>query len=247
MFAITAKELRSLFVTPLAWVLLGIMQLILAWIFLIQLEGFMQVQPKLLGRADAPGLTDLIAAPLLETAATLLMLLTPLLTMRLISSELRSGTIDLLLSAPLSITRIVLGKYLTLLAFFFIAIVLTALMPLSLLIGANLDLGRLAAGLTGLFLLLALFGATGLFLSSMTRQPAVAATATYGLLLFLSILPQAGGEAVSPLFAWLSPSSHLRVLLSGLVQTSDLAYFLLLTAALLALAIRRLDSRRTAE
>ena len=247
MRAIFLRELRSLFLSPLAWVLLGVMQLILAWLFLVQLEQFLQVQPRLAGLAAAPGVTDLMAIPLLDSASLIMMLLIPLLSMRLFSEEYRNNTFRLLLSAPVSLTRIVLGKYLALAAVLLIMLLFTALMPLSLLSGSELDLGKLAAGLLGLALELALFGAIGLFLSSLTERPAVAAAGTYGLLLFLWILNMAAGSEGegSALFSWLSPVTHFRGLLSGLVQSSDLAYFLLLIAAFLILTVHRLEGRRS--
>jgi ABC-2 type transport system permease protein len=243
---IAGRELKSLFLSPLAWALLAVLQFILAWSFLVQIEGFQSVQPRLLGLEGAPGLTDLVATPLLGTAAGLMLLLIPLLSMRLISEEYRSGSFALLLSSPLSMTQIVLGKYLGLLGFLGFMLLLTAAMPLSLLIGGALDLGKLAAGFLGLGLLLATIGAIGLFISTLTPQPAVAAVGTYGLVLFLWVINLAAGAdgTGSTLFAWLSLTSHFDRLTSGLVRASDLAYYLLLITLFLALAIRRLDSRR---
>jgi ABC-2 type transport system permease protein len=247
MLAILRRELRSLFLSPLAWALFGVMQLLLAWLFLVQLEQYLELQPRLGALAAAPGVTDLVAAPLLDSAAVITMLLLPLLSMRLFSEEYRSNTFSLLLAAPVSLTRIVLGKYLALLVPLWIMLLLAVLMPLSLLLGGSLDLGKLAAGVLGLALQLAAFGAIGLFLSSLTARPAVAAVSTYGLLLFLGMLQltadaKTGGSA---LFAWLSPAGHFQQLLSGLVRSGDLCYFLLLIAISLILTIHRLESRRT--
>jgi len=246
MLAIAARELRSIFLSPLAWVLLCVVQFILAWLFLVQVENFMQIQPRLAGLAGAPGVTDLVAAPLLNAASVFIMLLIPLLSMRLLSEEYRRGTFSLLLSAPLSITSIVLGKYLALLAFLGIVLLLTAAMPLSLLVGTDLDLGKLASGLLGLLLALGGFAAIGLFFSSLTSSPTVAATGSYGLLLFLLVIDLASGAegTGSTLFFWLSPVNHLQQLFLGLVTSSDLIYFLLLIATFLILAIRRLESHR---
>lgn len=243
---IAGRELRSLFLSPLAWSLLAVTQFILAWSFLVQIEGFQAVQPRLLGLEGAPGLTDLVATPLLGTAAGVMLLLIPLLSMRLISEEYRSGSFALLLSSPISMTQIVLGKYLGLLGLLAIMLLLTAAMPLSLFIGGSLDLGKLAAGLLGLGLLLAAISAIGLFVSTLTPQPAVAAVGTYGLVLFLWMINLATGAdgAGSTLFAWLSLTTHFERLASGLVRGSDLAYYLLLIITFLLLAIRRLDSCR---
>lgn len=244
---VAGRELRALFLSPLAWSLLGVAMLLLAWLFLVQIEGFMRLQPKLVAGASELGVTDLVVAPLFDTGAMILLLLTPLLTMRLLCDEYRSGTIRLLLSAPLSSSRIVLGKYLAALGVFGLLLLLVALMPLSLLLGGSLDMGRLIAALFGLGLLLACYAAIGLWLSSLTEQPAVAAIGTYGGLLFLWMVNLTGSGEQSRLFEWLSLSSHYRPFLDGLVRSSDIAYFLLLIGGSLVMTIHRLERRRRGE
>lgn len=245
MRAIILRELQSMFLSPLAWVLLAVVQFILAWIFLIQMDEFMQIQPRLVKLASAPGITDLVATPLISTAALIIMFFIPLMSMRLLSDEYRNGTYTLLASAPISKSSIALGKYLALLIFLLIILALTAAMPLSLLLGGSLDLGKLWAGLLGLGLTLALFAAIGLFFSSITSRPSVAATGTYGLLLFLWLINMASGAdgEGSALFAWISPISHLQKMLSGLISSADLIYFFLFTASFLALSIKQLNGR----
>ncbi|MEW8014869.1 MAG: ABC transporter permease subunit [Candidatus Sedimenticola endophacoides] len=245
--SIARRELRALFHSPLVWVLAGVLQLLGAWLFLVQMEEYLQVQSRLATLENPPGVTDLVLTPLLEALAGLALLVVPLLTMRTLSEEFRDGTIDLLLSSPLRMGQIVLGTYLALLS---LLSLLLALMPLSLLLGCEIDTGRLASGLLGLLLLLGCCAGIGIYLSSLsilsslTRQPAVAAISTYGALLFLWIVNLAGGEGGGPLFDWLSLSSHYRRLLDGLVFSSDIAYYLLVTGVSLTLAGRRLESRR---
>ena len=243
---IAARELRGLFLSPLAWTLLAVTQALLAWIFIILVNDFQNAQGRLAGLEHAPGVTDLVVAPLFRVAAWALLLLTPLLTMRLFSEERRTGTLDLLLSAPASASEIVLGKYLGVLTFLMSMVALTALMPLALLARAALDVGKLLAGLLGLSLLAASCAAAGLYLSSLTSQPLAAATATLGLLLAFWIVDAAGAGqgAVSPVFAYLSLPRHNDALLLGLVRSEDVAYYLLFGAAFLGLAIRRLDNLR---
>ncbi|MDX1513367.1 MAG: ABC transporter permease subunit [Gammaproteobacteria bacterium] len=244
MLLIAGRELRSMFASPLAWTVLAVVQVILAYVFLIRIEAFVQLQPRLPLVPNAPGLTALVVAPLFQTAGGVLMTVAPLLTMRLISEELRSGTFTLLMSSPLTITQIVVGKFLAVVAFFCVAIAVIALMPLLLLLGGDLDLGLFAACLLSLFLLLASFSAAGLYMSSLTSQPAVAAVSTFGLLLLLWLLDWAGaggGSGTSALFSYLSISSHSNALLRGEFDTRDLAYFALFVLSFLSLAIRRLD------
>ena len=245
-FTIAARELRSLFLSPLAWSVLAVVQFILAYLFLAQVDNFITLQPRLAGLEGAPGVTDLIVAPLLGDAAIVLLLVTPLITMRILSEERRNGTLSLLFSAPVTMTEIVLGKYLGVLAFFFILLAMVVFMPLSLLAGTPLDLGKLAAGVLGLGLLLAAFSAAGLYLSSLTEQPTVAAISTFGLLLLLWIIDWAGkgGAEVSGLLHYLSLLRHYEPLLRGLVNSSDVLYYLLFVVTFLGLSIRRLDADR---
>jgi len=183
--AIAGRELRSLFLSPLAWSLLAVMQLILGWLFLVQLEEFLQIQPRLAALEGAPGVTRLVLIPLFDSAAIILMLLVPLLGMGLFSREYALGTFSLLLSSPVSMTQIVIGKYLALLGVLVLMLILMALMSFSLLLGTSLDLGTLAAGLLGLGLVVSSYAAVSLFLSSLTRHPAIAAVSSYGILLLL--------------------------------------------------------------
>ncbi|MGD2112463.1 MAG: ABC transporter permease subunit, partial [Gammaproteobacteria bacterium] len=175
-----------------------------------------------------------------------LLLITPLITMRVLSEERRNRTLSLLFSAPVSMTEIILGKYLGILLFFLVMLAMLALMPLSLLAGTDLDLGKLAAGLLGLALLLAAFAAIGLFMSSLTEQPTVAAISTFGLLLLLWIIDWAGttSDQSSGLFNYLSLLRHYENLLKGLFNSTDAAYYLLLALLFLGLSIRRLDADR---
>jgi ABC-2 type transport system permease protein len=243
---IAAREFISLFLSPLAWSLLGVMQLILAWIFLNQVDAFVQLQPKLASIPDVPGVTELVAVPLLSSAASLLMLFIPLLSMRLLSEEYRSGSFSLLLSAPVSMTQIVLGKYFGLLGFLGLALLLVLLMPLSLAFGTGLDWGHLAAAFLGLVLMTSAFAAIGLYISSLSQQPAVAAMGSYGVLLFLWIIGLAAdaNAETGQIFQWLSLQQHFQALQRGLVRTEDIIWYLLVILGFVLLCIRVLDTRR---
>lgn len=243
---IAAHELRGLFLSPLAWMLLAVTQALLAWLFIILVRDFQNAQGRLTGLENAPGVTDLVVAPLFQVTAWALLWLAPLVTMRLFSEEQRTGTLDLLRSAPVSASQIVLGKYLGALLFLLSAVALVTLMPLALLAGATLDSGRLLAGVLGLSLLAASCAAAGLYLSSLTTQPLLAATATFGLLLAFWMVDAAGAGqgASSPIFTYLSLPRHHDALLRGLVRSEDVAYYLLFSGVFLGLTIRRLDNLR---
>jgi ABC-2 type transport system permease protein len=242
--AIAGRELRSLFLSPLAWTLLAVVQLILGYMFVTQIDFFLQLQPRLPAIPEAPGVTEIVVAPMLGNAALVLLLIIPLLTMRLLADELRNRTLPLLFSAPVSMTEIALGKYLGVTGFIAILLGLIALMPLSLLAGGALDFGALCSGMLGLFLLLSAFAAIGLFISALTGQPAVAAIATFGALLMLWIIDWSGDGGESGLLAWLSMVRHYEPLLRGVFRSSDLVYYLIVIVTFLILTVRRLDSWR---
>ena len=243
---IALREFRNLFLSPLAWVVLAVTQAILAWMLFVQVDLFFTLQDQLATLPNAPGVTDLVVAPVLEIASILLLMITPLMTMRLLSEEQRNGTLSLLLSAPVSASEIILGKYLGIVLFMLVFVLLIALMPLSLSTGTTLDLGKLAAGLLGLLLLLAAFSAAGLFMSSLTSRPVVAAVSSFGLLLLLWIIDNNAAAETSreSVMTYLSLLQHFTPMLRGIIDSRDLIYFTLFITTFLLLAIRQLDARR---
>jgi len=246
-FTLARRELRSLFLSPLAWAILAIVQFILAYLFLSQLQEFLLIQPKLAAIENAPGVTELVIVPLYGSAAFIMMLVTPLLTMRLISEERRNKSLSLLISAPVSMTEIILGKYLGMLGFAAIMIFMMTLMPLSLYFAGTLDSGLLFTIVLGITLLLAAFISLGLYMSSLTSQPTIAAMSTFGVLLLLWIIDWAGGKAeaaASGLLEYLSMLRHFEAFTKGLFNSSDFIYYILFISLFLILSIRRLDGDR---
>ena len=180
---IAAKELRTMFASPVAWMVLGLMQAVLAWLFFAQLDAYLSVQNQLVNLANPPGFTELVVKPAFETSRFVLLMATPILSMRLIAEERRNQTMALLLSAPISMTQIALGKFLGLFAFLLLIVLEMVLLSLSLYAGGTPDLGLLASNAIGLALLAACFAAVGLFVSCLTAQPVAAAIGTLVALL----------------------------------------------------------------
>ena len=141
---VASKELKALFASPLAWVVLCVVQIIAGYAFLRRLDDFLQMQPQLATIASAPGATELVAAPVFGTIAAMLLFAVPVLAMRLIAEERRNQTMVLLMSAPVSMTEIVLGKFLGLFGLLAVIVALAVLMPLSLSTTTRLDYGLLA-------------------------------------------------------------------------------------------------------
>ncbi len=243
---IARREFGALFLSPLAWVILAVVQVILGYMFLANLDNYFLLQPQLLQLENTPGVTDIVVTPLMQVAAVVLLMIMPLITMRTLAEEKRNRTLSLLVSAPLSMSEIVLGKYLGLLGFVAILVGMLMLMPLSLYLGTNPDTGKLLSIGLGLLLLLAAFAAIGLYLSSLTENQTIAAVSTFGALLMLWIFDWIGatldnGQSV---VAYLSLLQHHQAMLEGAFDTGDVAYYLLLIVAFVGLTIRQLDRDR---
>lgn len=240
---IAAREFRSLFASPLAWVVLAILQLMLAWMFLGQLSQYLDVLPRLALLANPQGITEIVGAPVYGWAGIVLLMAVPLLTMRLFSEEKRNQTLTLLLSAPVSTADIVLGKFFGLMGLLLIAVGMVTLMAVSLALGGPLDWGLIASNALGLILLTGAFAAVGLWVSSLTQHAVIAAFAGFGALLLLWMLSALIPDPNHPLL-YLSLMKHFENFNRGLIDTADLAYFVLFAATFLLLTLRRLDAQR---
>lgn len=243
-FIIARKELKILFGSPLAWILFALVQLVLAWIFLVHLDTFLQIQPQLVAIVNPPGVTETIIAPLFAMAAVMLLMATPLLTARLIAEERRNHTMTFLISAPISMTDIILGKFLSLMIFFSAVIMLVVLTSISLLMGGTLDFGLLLSNVAGLFLISACFASLGLYISCLSAHPAISAAGSLGALLgfwLIGIGAEDEKESITRSFSLLDHYGNFN---RGMIDTFDLAYFSLFSIVFLVLSVRRLDGER---
>ena len=236
---IATKELRALFGSPLAWITLGVLQGVLAWLFINQVDAFAGLQAQLALLANPPGVTEMVAAPLFGAVATLLLLVTPVLAMRLIAEERRNQTWLLLATSPLSSTQIVFGKFVGLLALLSLVILAAVAMMALLALGTRADVGLILCNLLGLWLLAASYAALGLYFSAISRQPVVAAFTALAVSVALWLLDMAGG-----LLRALSPNTHFQNLNSGLLSSADIFYFVLFCTFFLLLTIHHLRRER---
>ena len=251
-FTIAGKELKAMFSAPLAWVVLTLLQLILAFGFLKRLDDFMQVQPQLIQAPNPPGVTELVVVPVFATCAIIMLFAVPLLAMRLIAEERRNQTMVLLVSAPLSMTEVVLGKFAGLMVFLLLIVGITTLMPLALLAGGRLDFGLLASVIAGIALLAACFAAVALYASSLTAQPITAAIIAFSLLLGMLLtgetasdgLRERGWTVPAALAQVLSPLKNFESFAKGTLDTYSIVCMALLIVVFLILTVRRLDAAR---
>lgn len=245
-FAIAGRELRSLFYSPAAWVAMVVVLAIVGYLFLVQLDLYMTWQSEIMAMPEPQGITQLVVAVVLGSAGLVLLMVVPVVTMRLFADERRQASFALLLSAPVGSFQIVMGKYLGVMGFFIWLLALLLLMPISLTLGTSLDWGLVFSAFFGLALMLASFAALGLYISSLTAQPMVAAIGTFGALLGLWIIDWQGdsAEGAGEVLRYLSMARHYEAFLKGLLDSAHIAYFLIVSGLFLLLATRKLDADR---
>lgn len=168
----------------------------------------------------------------------------PILTMRLISEERRSQTLPFLFSAPISLTEIVVGKFLGMVIFLGILVLYIFIMLSSMNIWADIDFGYLIGNSFGLILLIGSFCALGIYFSSLTSQPIIAAISTFIALFAMVIFGNFTASDPGHWFGHISMSKHFQSFTRGVIDTSDVIYFILFIVTFITLTIRRLDSDR---
>lgn len=244
MLSIAGNEARRIFTSPLAWTVLAVVAAISGFIF-VNLLLSLQADPMAL--SDYLGVSDYISAGVFTFATLLFLLVMPLMTMRLFAEERKSGSLTLLMAAPVSLTQIVLGKFLGLCVFMAALLLILGIMPASLAFSTSLDYGRLAAGMLGMLLMLMAFSAAGLFVSTLTREPTIAAVGGFGLVLMFWLVDVLAYRDIpfAEILRQLSLIGHYENLRRGIFDTADVAYYLLFTGTFLWAAVQRLDMERS--
>jgi ABC-2 type transport system permease protein len=251
-WVIAKKEVHSLFVSPIAYVVLTGFLLLGGWFFFNLLFRFnylltLYTSFQNLGGVQGLNLNEYVIAPLLQNLTIILLIMVPLITMRTFAEERKSGTYELLLTSPLTVTQIVLGKFVGCLFFIFVMILLTGIYPAILFLYGNPEMGVLASGYLGLFLLSVVFVSVGLFTSSLTENQIVAAVSCFVILLFLYILSwpaETTGAGLGGILKYLSVVEHFSEMVKGLIDTKDLVYFLTLILLSLFLTHRCVEASR---
>jgi len=231
LLAITGRELRSYFVSPLAWVVGALFLIVSGYLFSLILFGSREASLR----------------GLFENLSVVFLLITPALTMRLLAEERSRGTIELMLTLPVSDTQIVLGKYLAVCVYLVFLLALTLLYPALLAWVGKPDWMPILTGYLGIFLLGASFLAIGLMASSWTNNQVVAAIATFAISLvvwLMQSLTSVFGQQLAPLFEYLSVITHHTNMGRGIVDTTDLIFFGSFIGICLYLTIRSVEVYR---
>jgi ABC-2 type transport system permease protein len=241
---VARKELKSMFASPMGWVILSLLMFAFGTYYLNGVNDYFAVMSGAMRPAERTGVTQFVGQMVYGFASFMVLFAVPLLSMRLISEERRSQTLPFLFSAPISLTEIVIGKFLGLVVFLGILVVFIGLMLSTLNIWADIDFGFIIANSIGLLLMVASFSALGLYFSSLTQQPVVAAILTFVALFALMFLDRFFAGDPSNTLASLSLTRHFQSFSSGLIDTADIAYFVLFIVTFLTLTVRRLDADR---
>lgn len=248
--AIYRRELLFFFNSTVAYAVITVFVLLAGYFFYNLLAYFNLVsietmQNPIGGRGLS--LTDSVVRPLFGNISVIMLLILPLLTMRLLSEERKSGTAELLFTYPISDWDAILGKYLATLTVYATMLVLTIFYPLLLTKYASPEPGPILTGYLGLFLIGAAYTATGLFFSSLSENQLVAGVATFGCgLLFLIVawLTPFVSPGVASVLHQLSILEHFESFASGILDSNDIIFYLNFSAFFLFLTSRVLDSHR---
>jgi ABC-2 type transport system permease protein len=243
-FNIVRKELKSMFASPMGWIILAIFTALFGSLYLNGVNGYFEVMSGAVRPAERVGVTQFVGQTVYGWAFLVVLFAVPMLSMRLISEERRSQTLPFLFSAPLSLTEIVLGKFIGLVAFLSILILYIAIMLSTLNIWSDIDFGFIIANSLGLFLLIASASAVGLYFSSLTSQPVAAAVMTFITLIALIFMDRIFAGDPTNTISQLSLMKHFQAFSTGLIDSADVAYFMLVIILFLVLTIRRLDAER---
>jgi ABC-2 type transport system permease protein len=246
------RELRSLFYSPIAALVLAFFLLVAGYFWSNFVAMYSNYSMRVLSSGGRMGptalkLTEYMLAPYLGNLTVTFLFFLPLLSMRSFSEEKKSGTIEMLFTYPFSDLDILLGKYLASLTLLAVMVGMAGLLPLTVADLASLPWPSLLLGYAGLFLIGAAFLALGTLTSTFTENQVVAAVLGFSALLLLFILDwvaQSGGP-FSDFFNELSAMSHFKdSLAKGLVNLKDVSYFILFIAFCLFATLRVLESKK---
>ncbi len=221
---IAKMELSALFYSPIAWLLLVVFVFQCGFSYTDKLGGFVAMQGTVASKEFLAYFTNKIyGVPygVFPEIIGKLYLYIPLLTMGLMSREVSSGTIKLLYSSPIKVSAIVLGKFLSMMVYnLLLILVIAALVIISCFNISHADYGQLLSALLGIYLLLNAFSAMGLFMSCLTSYQVVAALSTFVLFAFLTYIGSVGQDIdfVREITYALSISGRTRHMVSGLIS-----------------------------
>lgn len=244
LFQVIRKEIKVLFASYIGWGMLAMFALVMGVLYTQSLSEYMQVMLGHVPTVEQIGLTKYIGANMFSAASLLMLMFIPLLSMRLLAEEQKNLTMAFMLSAPISLAEIVLGKFLSLLSFLMLMLAYLVLIICILNLWTDIDFGYIFANVLGLVLLIASFSAISLFISSLTRQPILAATLSFLVLILFLFLDQLFEQQTNTIWASLSMMQRYKSFAVGLLNTADIAFYVLVSGTFIFFTIRKLEHQR---
>ena len=226
--AIARKELRSYFTSPIGFVMIGLFAIVYGFFYITMLKFFDRQSLQFMAGGGATDVNEQLIRPLFSNVQVILLFILPLITMRTYAEEKRSGTIELLLTSPVTDLEIVAGKFLGAMGLI-VAMLIVTLPHIGILFAfGNPEWKPVVTTYLGFLLMSACFVSVGLFISSITRNQIIAATATFVVFLMLWVIDWMGsflGPTGQALFEYLSITRHFEDFARGVIDTKNLVYY----------------------
>jgi ABC-2 type transport system permease protein len=247
--AIAEKELRSYFASPIAYILIGLFSLLFGWFFYVYLMAFVQQSEQMMqfGGGAGTNVNQMMIRGLFQNTAVIILFVMPMITMRTYSEEKRSGTVELLLTSPITDLEIIIGKFIGALALYAAMLLVTMLYMLILFKIGNPEWRPIVAGYLGLLLMGGCFLSAGLFISSLTKNQIVAGFLTFATFLMLWIinwLGESSGPTTRDVLNYLSITEHFDDFAKGIIDSKHVVYYLSFITFGLFLTAKSVDSER---
>ena len=247
--AIAHKELKAYFASPIAYIVIGFFALLFGWFYYALVVFFdrQSMQMAGFGGQQAMNINEQLIRPVLMNASVFILFVLPMVTMRSYSEEKRSGTIELLLTSPLTDFQIVMGKFLGAMALFGAMLAVTLVHIGVLFAFGEPEWRPVATGYLGLLLMGGCFVSVGLLISSLTKNQIVAGTATFGVFLLLWVINWIAsftGPVTQAVLNYLSITDHLDDFTRGVIDTKHLVYYISFITFGLFLTMRSVDTER---
>jgi ABC-2 type transport system permease protein len=246
--AIAQKELKSYFASPIAYVIIGFFALVFGWFYVVSLDYFMRMSMQM----GMPGqgqvnINTMAIRPVLQNVSVVALFVLPLITMRTYSEEKRSGTIELLLTSPVTDFQIIMGKFLGAVALYAMMLAVTSIHMVVLFIYGNPEWKPIVTGYLGLLLMGASFISIGLLISSLTKNQIVAGMVTFAVLLLLwtvSWMQESASPMVQKILQALSLTDRFDDFTKGVIDLKHVVYYLSFISFGLFLTAKSVDSER---
>jgi ABC-2 type transport system permease protein len=246
---ICRKELRSYFVSPIAYLLLTMFALIFGFFFWNSVGYFnmMGLESQMRGQSFPMSVNEYVIRPLLSNVSVIGLFFIPMITMRLFAEEKRTGTRELLATSPIRDIEVIIGKWLSALILYAVMLAFTAVNFAFLFKYGNPDWRPLAIGYLGLLLQAGGLLAVGTFISTLTKNQIIAGAATFGVCLMLWVMEWVAGyetAAWAKVLAYMSVITHFESFAKGVLDSKDALYYVSLIFLGLFLTSRSMESLR---